>query len=50
MGYPWSFFDRLHTMLPEVLEVSVHFLEPLRGVALPISNLADDAKWIAGAV
>jgi hypothetical protein len=47
---PCSFLNCLDTTLPEVLEVVVHFLELGGGVAGPIRNLADDAKWIPGTV
>jgi hypothetical protein len=45
-----SFFNCLDTTLLEVLEVIVHFLEPVGRMTFPIGNLADDAKWIPGTV
>jgi len=41
-----SLFDGIDTLLLELLEVIVHFLEPLGGVTLPLRHLADDAKWM----
>jgi len=49
-GHPCSFFNCLNTTLLEVLEVVVHFFEPVGGVTLLICNLADDAKWIPGTI
>lgn len=46
MAEPCSFFNCLDTTLLEVLKMIVHFFELAGRVALPIRNLAEDAKWI----